>query len=428
MILESALSLVLVASLLEPPSTIGDSITAPMWQPSFPSPAYGGYLSLDSDRELRLWSDLSISSNSLPVRFAYEAWRRGYLDDMKQSASDGLKPSNRIGAHFVSGVDFHMKFKKDWAWSVGVKQSRMIGIRFPKDMFDLVFFGNAKFENMTAEFAPSDLFNITYNQFLLGVSRQYRSGEHRFVFGAEVSATAGAGFQQISVTRGTLFTATDGEYVDLDVAFSSRFSDTARGGSFVVNGGGLGLNLMLAHYSPFEMTVAIQDIGFIGWSKNSLSLSADTTVHFEGFDANQFFEQPDSFFIGIEDSLRQIIGLDESMGTTRSGLPGRMTISVGHHVFGARGHVAGGVSFPISSLMPIRPLVFAKGTVLFRSRFSAGCTLSYGGYGDFNVGLEGGAVIKQRLAIVIGAPSVPGLILPGSLTSSGLWAAASVSL
>jgi hypothetical protein len=406
---------------------VGDSISSPAGLiPSFPSPAFGAELPLDAKHELQLSTDLSLGSNSVPLSFTIPFARHRDLESHKIEASDKLSNENRAGFHFINCARFTAKTPSNTLLSVGIRQTRTAGILFRRDLFNLVFLGNGLYEDQTAELAPLMFTNLTYNQLLFGVGKQFTRGNHRWMIRTEVGLTGGATLQEVSLHRGTLYTAPDGEFIDLDAGFNARFSDTSSSGSTAVNGNGIGMGFTLVHTGKFEASLSLQDLGFIKWNDKSLALSADTAVHFEGFDASSFFDQPDEFFEGIDDSLRQLMGLEDSVAAFRSGLPSRLTAVFGKQIMHDKLLVAIGGSMYLTDIMPVQPLVFAKGSYAISRSTNAGCTITYGGYSGFNVGAEAQKVFRQKVAVAVGVPSLIGIVLAGKAT--GLWVAASFSL
>lgn len=391
-------------------------------RPSFPSPAYGCSLWLEGARQIQVFGDVLLGSSSVPLTFTLPFALKREVESVKDKASGRLDVRNQAGFHFVTGARF-IATSNTTHYSVGFRQSRTAGIAFSRDMFNLVFMGNGAYEDQTAQFAPFSLAAISYNQLLLGAGKTLSSGDHDFALFGELALTAGATARMAEITRGGLYTAPYGEYVDLDVAFDAHFSDTSKTGPLAITGTGIGLNLTLMHTGPFEVTVGLQDFGFMRWNQNALRVSADTAVHFEGFAADGFFSSPDSFFIHLDDSLRDMLGIRSETGHRVIALPSRITVCAGKSLANDRIYVAAGVSTLLAEHVPPPALVFARGTYTFEKHMTAGCLVTYGGFGSLSVGAEFSKQFGNKFALALGAPSVIGLISKG--TTTGLWASAS---
>ncbi|MBK9075674.1 MAG: hypothetical protein IPL77_11980 [Flavobacteriales bacterium] len=170
----------------------------------------------------------------------------GYLErELRQRSSDALTGMNRLGQVFqvratvIAGDSiFH---QPGLQWSVSASHQDQGGMRFRPDVFDLTFFGNAAYEDRTA-----DLSNSAYERQIfqtLGMGLYWgRTGDH-----VRLDLVKGQSLNAVELEDATLYTAPDGRRLDVRLHGDYLQSDTAVNGSDMRTWNGSGCALSFSY-------------------------------------------------------------------------------------------------------------------------------------------------------------------------------------
>ena len=193
-----------------------------------------------------------------------------------------------------------------------------------KGLTGLVYFGNAPFENETVA-VDGNLKSYDFRKL------QY---VHTYRLTPFLHLTGSVGLLQAmhvyeADIAGTVFTATDGEFLDLDYDFKLNTFTTKRFFDFNATGALYGVSAFFHQPgSGHFVTMGLQEAGFIQLPKSSRRYKADTSVTFSGFDIDNVFGLNDSSFVNLDsDSIKRFIGLSDTKGTFSSGIPARLFLN-----------------------------------------------------------------------------------------------------
>ncbi len=199
-----------------------------------------------------------------------------------------------------------------------------------------------------------------------------------------------------------LFTADDGTFLDFNIALELDQTDTAHRGYFAQNGVGISTDLFYempytSFNRPGNIRIDVRDLGFIGWSGNSMHYSADSSYRYEGVEVNDLFDL-DSNTINIDNVIDK--NTNFRRGKYTSWIPGSIDIRT-KSFYGKQLVFEKGITWRFNS--NAKMYYYAKiHFLLGRSKsVDIAYLLGYGGYGRFNSGLDLSADIGKHYSFQI---------------------------
>ncbi len=367
---------------------------------------------------------LDYNSNALYNELPIGLLQGDFLErDLRERSQDGLTGRNSagydLGMH-VSWVGADSLFgRPGWRPMVRVANREVLGMRFADDLYSLIFFGNAPYEDSTARVGPSAHVTMRYQSVGFGV-QDARSGSF-----LRLDLVQGQSFNASDIRRADIYTAPDGRLIDVDLLADYWSSDTA--GSELGRNNGLGMSLSgrwvsrhLAGTTPFDLVATVQDLGFIAWNDNAVRIRRDTVIAFEGFNVANILDL-DGVLLG-EDQLLDTFGLRYGTGAITTLLPFRAALGV-NAFLGERWQ--GGVEIEQRNLPGFVPQVTLTSSRRMGTRALLGAHLGYGGFGLLRLGLSARMRIGGRVFATLATSHVPGLAM-GRTRGVGAMAALAV--
>lgn len=357
-----------------------------------------------------LSADVCLNSNSLNNNFFHRFNKNGFIsDDIKDEISQKLTARNRIGADLNYGIFFSQRINPTWNFLVHISDRAHLDARFPKDLFDLAFYGNRRFAGDTAFLDNTSFEFLRYQQIQAGLVNATEKGNR---FGFALSYLKGEENLSLSVNRARLVTDERGESLDADLSFEFLKSDTSDKGMDAFNGWGVSSDL----FSEFKLTVAgknalfraeINDIGFIRWNENAMVYKADTSLHFEGVFIRDIFQVNDSVLKTLSpDTISDGFQSALTRKTYTTFLPSVMRLSWMMESGKVICHV--GISHRLLANYAL--LATMKGGYKISPFITASGKVSYGGYGKFSFGMEMNCSFRNY-SLVLGTGNLDGFML-----------------
>jgi len=266
----------------------------------------------DDANSIQLDIDFHMNSNAMPTTFA-GAFLTGntITPDMINRVLSYTKKDIKYEDELKAGLAYKHYFKKPSVTFYASYYNRdMRQLTTSHDAFQLIFEGNAPFENRTASLADISFQNLMYNQYSVGVSKS----DGHFFAGINISYLQGYEDQSLRNPSGSLYTAPYGDY--LNVAYDMTFNEATSGASkfFALNGQGVSADLQFGYStekSRFSFT--IQDLGYISWHKHPVNYKVDTSFTFNGIDINNITNISGSGIQGLNlDSVLTALGPKKS--------------------------------------------------------------------------------------------------------------------
>ena len=371
----------------------------------------GGYMG--SDHRFTIEATGAYDSNVLYNDLVMGMYRGGALsDELRRRTLDVLGSGNRAGyeldatATYAWGDSLFGRSGLRPRFSLGYRN--FLGMRFASDAFALSFFGNGAFEGRTAHMGPSAFEQIDYQTISFGVEDS-RTGSF-----LELGVVNGRALNTGQIHTADLYTAMDGRYLELGLDGNYQRSDTGNTGF----SNGIGAVLSMQWRKPLQLfrssealSITLTDLGFIAWNQNSLSVTKDSTIRYEGFEVSGILDLDD--LILNESTLQDSLGLGYSKGGFLRMLPAKVGAKLEfgklHKLHSAFQRSAYSVTVNHRLLPGYVPYAAVDRNFAFSDCFLVQVGAAYGGFGEFRAQLGVEAFLGNHVGIRIGTPNLIGL-------------------
>ena len=333
--------------------------------------------------------------------------------EVRQRSMDALGNVNRAGYEFGSRATFawgdSLFGHRSWMPRFSLSYQSAMGLRFAPDAYSLSFFGNSGFEDRTAHVGQSYLRQVNYQTFSFGLEDRETGS---FV---ELSLVNGSRLNTCNLPLADLYSAPDGRYLDLVLEGDYRSSDTASSG--FNKGIGAAINVEWRHPlklfgSPAVFSASITDVGFISWNRNSLAVTKDTTLHYQGIEVTDLLDL-DGILVN-NSTLQDSLGLGYSTGSFTMALPARVQARIKFGNLRNTGPGNNRHAYTLSAdyryLPGYVPRALITRDFAITECFLAQVGAGYGGFGTLRgmVGME--ALLGKSLRIGLGTTNIVGLV------------------
>lgn len=348
-------------------------------------------------------------SNVLSNEFIGALYKGGVIDRaLREAVAEDLRSSNRGG--LVLSADAWYAWRdtlrqRPWTWRVGLAHRTMLGIRFAPDAYRVAFFGNAMFENDIAQLGPSAFHHLSYQRLAFGGGRPGR-------WHLQLGLVNGVRMDAADIRSADLFTANDGEFLEVDLNGRYWRTDTATAPGLANQGLGLSLSgewtfLRWGNMGRNTATVAVEDLGFITWNAQSLHHRSERTVHYDGIHVDDILDL-DGSLVGRRE-LQDTLGLSFEKASFTRPLPGRVTL-----------RTAWGAGLELKTYEAVVDWCHLPGYlpwagIVRRFRvahpgFVPEARISYGGFGGLRVGAGFSSAIGRHFLLRMQLPNLVGLM------------------
>lgn len=364
-----------------------------------------------------LTADYFVNASSFTSHFLNKFYRGGFIDSsLKDQVSSRTKNSNRVGAELNYGL--FASFRMDSVFHqngfylfFNVRDRQHVDAHFPKDFYNVAFYGNAAYAGKTADMNTFSFNLIRYQQFQVGLFSTKSDSTARWGIG--LSFLKGEQFHSIQARKAQLYTSADGQYIDFDTEIEMMQSNPSKKGLDAYNGFGAGIDLYFE--APFQSTigrsklaVSVSDIGLIRFDKTSLYRKQDSLFHYTGFEIKSIFDLQNSIFLNTsQDSIQNKV-LPAQMRSVTATLPSTLNLSLETTV-GKHFHLTEGVRYIFNANNKL--FAYLKADLYFKNIFLS-ATAGYGGYGNLNGGIGLGANLGAGFSIYMASQNLEGYFAP----------------
>lgn len=341
----------------------------------------------------------------------------------KDDFYNNLSSNNTIGGDFNLKVQAEIPIdtflrKTNFSFLIGVEHNEHFDGKFSKDLTKLIFDGNKQFEGKFANIGGTNFNYISYQQLNFGFLNYKQSNGRAAKEGAIFSIIKAQEHQAIVVPEGSLFTEKLGNELVLDLNYIYNSSDTAQKGLSAFNGFGIATDLFTEFNlkNGGKISLQVDDLGFIQWSKKSIQIEADTIFTYNGVEIDNIFDLNDSLISSFSrDSLLDYISTKKGKGGYAIALPTAISINY-HHTFSEKVAAVFGLRHRI--LANYFPLLYANIQYQINPKLIVQGNVIYGGYGKLNAGLTIAKQIKNNFQIIVGTNHLGVYILPSATYSN----------
>jgi len=260
--------------------------------------------------------------------FSKMVYQKTYINEEdKQDVISRLKAQNKMGVDVSASLFGTLRCKKDSTllFDVGIAYRDFTYANFTKDLFKLVFEGNAQFAGQNAQVGPSQLKEWNYTSFFVGAQKILSK---EMVVGARLSLIKAGFYRETKFEAGSLYTDPDGDYVDLSAPFVWK-SQARPDNPFAVNNGWGGSVDLYAQrwFKKSVLSFEVRDLGFVQW-KNMDTYTGDKTYRYEGAYIADILAPGNSFISSVQlDSVAKELGIEKQVQNVTSMLPTKLQLS-----------------------------------------------------------------------------------------------------
>lgn len=348
--------------------------------------------------------------NDMVNRFVFG----GYIsDDVKGKSSSKLTKNNRFGGETYSTLNFYdfktkLFKKKRLGYYIGIGYRNYISGNITQDLFNLAFYGNAKYAEQKMDLSELRLNNYSYYKLNIGLfDKKYKSG-------GNISFLYGNSLMKGQILNAELYSSE--EIVNLQATGYFRQSDQTKKKWHDFNGWGFSADFKVnIPIKWFKRQAIIQikadNIGFIVWNKGSTTYSVDSTYSFVGFDIQDLLDGNSA--LNNETDWMDSLNVKEEQGNFTTWLPARITIA---KTIDELSDVKFQTTFGVRMITTrdYFPMVFFG--VYYRPVhwFALSGNIRYGGFGGFDGGIRFDFYAKDFFALSLSTSNVY-----GTFTNSG---------
>ncbi len=369
--------------------------------------------------------DYGVNSSSVNVKFFNSFYRGNFIDnDLKESVFKHTKDKNRLGFDLNYGLWYVRNpdsiSGKTMSWFVSLRNRQHADALFAGDLFKTYFAGNKQFAGQTAQLGETRFNYLNYRQLQLGMSFLSDKGDSKVRFGAGLSFLKGEQNLNLFLSKGDLFTATDGGYIDLDMALEVRNSDNSNKKFFDMKGYGAALDLFLGmERQKSVIRFELSDFGFIDWNQNAQSTHNDTTIHFEGLSIDNLFQIGDSLVNSLNaDSIKTDMGFITEDLSYSTPLPSMIHLGYTHKT---KDNLRINAGFAYRMAANYSPYIYIGTEHIFKGNFNINTRFAWGGYGTYNIGLGLSKQFGNAFKVNLGTNNLEGLLITKAANGVGAY-------
>jgi len=365
-------------------------------------------------------SEVNFESNALNFDFINSLLYGGRInEETKKNWINLCKQENKIHTIFKNDFFFKRKLKNN-TLNFLISDINKINIVFNKDLLQLALNGNFDYQDQTLNFDNTHIRAERYQKYNL--QYEFNSKEKLILIG--LSYLKGNHNINLNINHGSLYTALNGEYLDINYDISGYITDTSNINLFQNNGNGVALDFAIKfNAGKNKINFYINNLGFIKWNKNSINFAADSTFSFIGIDIDNIYNFNDSIFNNIIDDQDYINNQKisyKSYVSANIGLNIKTNSSIkkfNHFIFGLQSkwqpyiYKKEKLSTLISngfSQSNYKPLLYIS-SEMGHEKIKLLPRLSYGGYSE-DLNIELAIKIESKISLILGTKHLEDLI------------------
>lgn len=321
-----------------------------------------------------------------------------------------------------TGFEYRRRIKK---WNAEVYASyyhrQMRNLAGKKETYQLIFYGNARFEDDTADLSNIQLQNIIYNQYSIGIKKEFNTGELKINIGVGLSFIQAINNQKISSNESWLYTAPDGEYLDMNYDLIYNTADEGATPFTEMNGIGASgdVHFSISNSNHWKLSIDATDLGGISFSRNPVNYSGKNFVRFRGIELPNLLSFSSSTFdtLNIDSALTSNLP-DKTNHNYSTVVPFTLCLIYSQSVLKNKLVVSVGAQYRY--LPRYFFYGYVKANYFIRPDMSFSVSAGAGGYSRFNLGVEFAKSWKY-FDLTLGTGNLIGLVAPSHYQGMGLY-------
>lgn len=230
--------------------------------------------------------DYANNSNAMPAGLGFGLiFKKNISRELINRVDGRIKDVLRFEDNMKTGYTLRHYVKKlDCSFYFTFNHREMRELNASKEAFELIFFGNARFENDTADLSNLRFYNYMYNQYAFGVKKKFDYGSYQMDVGLGISLLQVFNQQEIRTNKTSIYTAPDGEWIDInyDLTFNASNEGASKFGALNGIGASGDFHLGFMNKNKWKLTFDVSDLGYTTYRKNPVNYSGTKNVHFTG--------------------------------------------------------------------------------------------------------------------------------------------------
>jgi len=230
--------------------------------------------------------DYAANSSSAPMNFVYALlFRKPITTAMKDRMDNNMKSNLKFEDFMKTGFTIRHHLKK-WDGEIffSYHHRQLRNVFATKDMYELLFYGNARFAGQTADISNLRVQNFIYNQYTGGIKKKIDYGKYQMDFGVSLSLLQVINQQDIRTKQASIYTSEDGDTIRVNYDLS--FNTAREGANTFFQRNGLGasgdFHLGFMNSNKWKLSIDVTDVGYMMFRKTPINYSAAKTVEFRG--------------------------------------------------------------------------------------------------------------------------------------------------
>jgi hypothetical protein len=327
----------------------------------------------------------------------------------------------KFDENMKTGLTYRRYLKKiDAIVSVGYHFREMLDITAPKQAFETLFYGNARFEGDTANLSNVNLEFYEYNQYSAGIFKTINYGKYQMELGLEGSFLQGIDQQQIQTANNTwLYTAPYGQSLTLNYNLTYN-AETGGAPKFFGNsgfGGSGDFHFGLMNQDKWKVTFDLSDFGVMGFRKSPVNYTGANVDSFQGIVIPNITNLSNLANLNIDSTLTSKLPSKTNNQYTIF-LPFNAQVAFSKPLMHDRLVLTFGVTYRY--IPGYYVYGYAKVNYFLKPDMVISVSAGSGGYSLFNPGLEFSKSWKY-FDFTVGSSNMLGLVLPSYYPGTGIY-------